>query len=66
MTAKRLKQNVVTFGDSKGSSSFTGEILVVFNQNVVFFNFFSKSSFSNILLLKNIEVRNLLCLASAR
>lgn len=66
MTAKHLKQNVVTFGDSKGSSSFTGEILVVFSQNVVFFKFFSKSSFSNILLLKNIEVRSLLRLASAR
>jgi len=55
MTAKGLKQNVVTFRDSKRSSGFTGEILVVFSQNVVFLNFFPKAP-----LAIFFEARNLL------
>lgn len=40
MTAKCLKRNVVTIGDSKGSRGFRGEIfvvVVVVSQNVVIF-----------------------------
>lgn len=63
MTAKCLKRNVVTIGDSKGSRGFRGEIfvVVVVSQNVVIF-FFPKSSLNSILF----EAKSLLSLASTR
>lgn len=63
MTAKCLKRNVVTIGDSKGSRGFRGEIfvVVVVSQNVVIF-FFPRSSLKSILF----EAKSLLSLASTR